>query len=122
MYQAFRYSESIKENQNYTDVLDTMMKSYLELFQNSLVPEYEEEYSTTPCQYFSYKSQLIELSDKLICVLQPQHLPQFVKSLKTNLNKSSYNSTSYRYEAVYNLIYHCALKMSYVDFYHAWQH
>ena len=122
MSQAFRYLESIKDNPNYTYVLDTMMKSYLELFQNSLAPEYEEKYSISPCQYFSYNSQLIELSEKLTCVLQPQHLPQFVKSLKSHLNKSTYNNTSYRYEAIYNLIYHCAQNMSYVDFCHAWQH
>ncbi len=54
-----------------------------------------------------------------MCVLQPQHFPQVVKSLKSHLNKSSYSNTSYRYEAIYNLIWYCAPNISYVDFCHS---
>ncbi|GJD22147.1 hypothetical protein RIVM261_071030 [Rivularia sp. IAM M-261] len=122
MWKVSRYLELIKDNQNYTNVLDTIVAHYLEFFHNCLTPRYEEEDIINPWQFFSYSYHLVELSEKLLHVLQPQHLPQVVTSLKSHLNKSSYNSTSYRYEAIYNLIYHCAQNMSYVDFCHAWQH
>ncbi|MBW4604130.1 MAG: HEAT repeat domain-containing protein [Calothrix sp. FI2-JRJ7] len=45
------------------------------------------------------------------------------KNIESNsTHKTTYNNTSYRYEAIYNLIYHCAKNMSYVDFCYAWQH
>ncbi|BAZ13470.1 putative signal transduction protein with Nacht domain [Calothrix sp. NIES-4071] len=121
MYPVSRYLPLIKDNRNYTNVLDIMITHCLELFQNTLAPEYEEE-SISPYQDLSYSYKLVELSDQLLRTLQPRHLSQVVTSLKTHLNQFSYNSTSYRYEAVYNLIWYCAQNMTYPDFCKAWQH
>jgi hypothetical protein len=111
--------ELIKDSQNYTNVVDTKIMHYLELFHNCLAPDLKED-SINICQHFSYNHQLVELSDKLLHILQPQHLPQVVRSLKSYLDKSSYYNTSYRYEAVYNLIWYCAQNMNYPDFCNAW--
>ncbi|WP_442940812.1 hypothetical protein [Nostoc sp.] len=53
-------------------------------------------------------------------MLQNEHLPEVLITLKDYLSEQLYNNNSYRYEAVFNIIWHCAENMNYPDFYKAW--
>lgn len=62
---------------------------------------------------------LLDIADSLTKILQKEHLPQVVISLKGYLSKQFYKNSSYRYEAVFNIIWHCAENLTYPDFYKA---
>ncbi|WP_371641083.1 hypothetical protein [Tolypothrix sp. NIES-4075] len=47
-------------------------------------------------------------------------MPQVVIALKEYLSEKFYKNSSYRYEAVFNIIWHCAENMTYPEFYKAW--
>ncbi|WP_375510321.1 hypothetical protein [uncultured Nostoc sp.] len=66
-----------------------------------------------------YESCLLDIADSLTKILQSEHLPQVVISLKGYLSKQFYKNSSYRYEAVFNIIWHCAENLTYQDFYKA---
>lgn len=64
-------------------------------------------------------SQLLDAANTLQEILLINQMSQVVVALKDYLSKSSWDS-SYRYEACYRLIWHCAQNMAYPDFYAAW--
>jgi HEAT repeat protein len=64
-------------------------------------------------------SQLLDAVDKLQEILPINQMPQVITALKDYLNKFPQDS-SCRYEACYNLIWHCAQNMTYPDFFEAW--
>ncbi len=64
----------------------------------------------------SYESCLLDIADSLTKILQKEHLLQVVISLKDYLSKQFYKNNSYRYEAVFNIIWHCAENLTYPDF------
>lgn len=70
-------------------------------------------------EYCSYNFRLSDAADKLQEILLIDQMWQVVVALKDYISKSKRDS-SYRYEACYNLIWHCAQKMPYPDFYKAW--
>lgn len=76
----------------------------------SYAPEYER---------LCLNIQRLDAADKLHQILPTNQMPQVVEALKDYLSKSKQDS-SYRYEACYNLIWHCAQNMPYSDFYKAW--
>lgn len=65
-------------------------------------------------------SQLLNAANELKEILPIDRMPQVVVTLKDYLSKSKRDS-SYRYETCYNLIWHCAQNMPYLDFYKAWR-
>ena len=66
-----------------------------------------------------YESCLLDIADSLTKILQSEHLPQVVITLKDYLSKQFYKNSSYRYEAVFNIIWHCAENLTYPDFHKA---
>ncbi|WP_442949794.1 hypothetical protein [Nostoc sp.] len=52
-------------------------------------------------------------------IIQSEHLSQVVITLKDYLNEQFYKNNSYRYEAVFNIIWHCAQNLTYPDFHKA---
>ncbi|WP_375491026.1 hypothetical protein [uncultured Nostoc sp.] len=64
-----------------------------------------------PCE-----SCLLDIADSLTKILQKEHLPQVVITLKDYLSKKFYKNNSYRYEAVFKIIWHCAQNLTYPDF------
>lgn len=54
-------------------------------------------------------------------IFEPEwKLPKIVITFKPYLGEQVYQCSSYRYEAVFNLIWHCAENMNYPAFYKAW--
>ncbi|MEB3215236.1 MAG: HEAT repeat domain-containing protein [Nostocales cyanobacterium 94392] len=80
-----------------------------------------EEKATENGQHFHYDdSFLLNSADRLKQILQQEHFPRIITALKEYLGEQSYKSSSYRYDGVYKLIWHCAENMSYQDFFKAW--
>ncbi|MBN3874202.1 hypothetical protein [Nostoc sp. JL33] len=52
-------------------------------------------------------------------IIQSEHLSQVVITLKDYLSEQFYKNSSYRYEAVFNIIWHCAENLTYPDFHKA---
>ncbi|MEH2194239.1 MAG: hypothetical protein V7K98_16585 [Nostoc sp.] len=82
--------------------------------------DYKNEFSIKPTHELSYEFCLLDIADNLTKILQSEHLPQVVITLKDYLDKQFYNNNSYRYEAVFNIIWHCAENMNYPDFSKTW--
>jgi hypothetical protein len=70
------------------------------------------------CQYDDF--YIVNNADYLKKILQSENFPLIITTLKEYLNEDFYQNCSHRYDAVYKLIWHCAQKMSYQDFYKAW--
>ncbi|MEH2339830.1 HEAT repeat domain-containing protein [Nostoc sp.] len=81
--------------------------------------DYKNEFSIIPTHQLSYESCLLDIADSLTKILQREHLPKVVITLKDYLSKQFYKNSSYRYEAVFNIIWHCAENLTYPDFYKA---
>jgi HEAT repeat protein len=78
-----------------------------------------KEICSTEYEQHHRNLQRLEAANKLQEILLINQMPQVVVALKDYLNKSNWDS-SYRYEACYRLIWHCAQNMTYPDFYEAW--
>ncbi|MEH2166387.1 MAG: hypothetical protein V7K41_06890 [Nostoc sp.] len=81
--------------------------------------EEDENEDLFPLEWLSYESCLLDIADDLISIIQSEHLPQVVISLKDYLSEQFYKNNSYCYEAVFNIIWHCAENLTYPDFYKA---
>ncbi|MEH1891660.1 MAG: hypothetical protein V7K92_20125 [Nostoc sp.] len=81
--------------------------------------DYKKEFSVQPTHQLSYESSLLDIADSLTKMLQSEHLPQVVITLKDYLSEKFYKNSSYRYEAVLNIIWHCAENLTYPDFHKA---
>ncbi|MGF1933853.1 MAG: HEAT repeat domain-containing protein [Nostoc sp. ChiQUE02] len=62
---------------------------------------------------------LLNIAETLTNILKSEHLPELVIALKDYLSEPCYKNSSYCYEAVFNIIWHCAENMTYQDFYKA---
>ncbi|MFN6540160.1 MAG: hypothetical protein RM021_027955 [Nostoc sp. EkiNYC01] len=62
---------------------------------------------------------LLNIAESLTNILENEDLPEVVIALKDYLNEPYYKNTSYRYDAVFKIIWHCAENMTYPDFYKA---
>lgn len=69
---------------------------------------------------FSYEDKLLYIANYLREILPSDQMPQVVTGLKDYLEEQFYKNSSYRYEAVLNIIWHCAQNMTYPEFYNAW--
>ncbi|MGB3636506.1 MAG: hypothetical protein WBA39_02790, partial [Rivularia sp. (in: cyanobacteria)] len=77
--------------------------------------------ATESDRYFHHDdSFLLNVADRLKQTMQQENFPQIITALKKYLAENFYNSSSFRYESVYTLMWHCAEKMSYPGFYEAW--
>lgn len=81
--------------------------------------DYKNEFSIQPTHQLSYESCLLNMVESLTKILQSEHIAEVVIALKDYLSEPYYKNTSYRYEAVFNIIWHCAENMTYPDFYKA---
>ncbi|MEH2115476.1 HEAT repeat domain-containing protein [Nostoc sp.] len=81
--------------------------------------DYENKFSLKPTHQLSYESCLLDIAESLTKILQSEHLPQVVITLKDYLGKQFYKNNSYRYEAVFNIIWHCAENLTYPDLHKA---
>ncbi|MBD2356443.1 hypothetical protein H6G41_17730 [Tolypothrix sp. FACHB-123] len=68
----------------------------------------------------SYEDYLMDIADVLTKILRTEHLPQVITALKGYLSEQFAKNSSYRYDAVFNIIWHCANNLNYPDFYTAW--
>jgi len=80
----------------------------------------DDDVGLLPTIYISYDSCLLDIADSLTRILQVEHLPQVLIALKDYLNEQFYKNSSYRYEAVFKIIWHCAENLSYLEFYRLW--
>lgn len=62
----------------------------------------------------------LDLAFSLRKILLSEQMPQVVTALKDYLSEEVYKSRCDRYDAIYNIIWHCAQNMTYPDFYKAW--
>jgi len=81
--------------------------------------DYKNEFSIQPTHQLSYESCLLNMVESLTKILQREYIAEVVIALKDYLSEPCYKNTSYRYEAVFNIIWHCAENMAYSDFYKA---
>ncbi|MEH2375659.1 hypothetical protein [Nostoc sp.] len=59
---------------------------------------------------------LLNIAETLTKILQSEHLLEVVIALKDYLSEPCYKNSSYRYEAAFNIIWHCAENLTYPDF------
>ncbi|MEH2200991.1 HEAT repeat domain-containing protein [Nostoc sp.] len=104
----------VKEKLN--EVIPILIQ-FIQIFQQD---DDNKNFSQYPTVQLSYESCLLDIANSLTKILQSEHLPQVLISLKDYLNEQFYKNNSYRYEAVFNIIWHCAENLTYPDFYKAW--
>ena len=80
----------------------------------------DEKYIEGDISFYYDDSSLVNEAAFLKEILHREHFPQIIAALKEYLGEKIYKSSSYRYDAVYELMWHCAENMSYQDFYQAW--
>ncbi len=76
-------------------------------------------FNHSPTIQLSYEYCLLDMAERLTKILQSEHLPEVVIALKDYLSESCYKNSSYRYEAVFYIIWHCAENLTYPDFHKA---
>ncbi|MEH2270784.1 MAG: hypothetical protein V7K68_20615 [Nostoc sp.] len=104
----------IKEKLN--EVISTLIQ-FIQIYQQD--DDNKNCFSNKATIRLSYESCLLNIADSLTKILQSEHLPQVVITLKDYLSKQFYKNNSYRYEAVFKIIWHCAKNLTYPDFYKA---
>ncbi|MEH1798032.1 MAG: hypothetical protein V7L13_02465 [Nostoc sp.] len=104
----------IKEKLN--EVISTLIQ-FIQIYQQD--DDNKNCFSNKATIRLSYESCLLNIADSLTKILQSEHLPQVVITLKHYLGKQFYKNSSYRYEAVFNIIWHCAENLTYPDFHKA---
>ncbi|MEH1795281.1 hypothetical protein [Nostoc sp.] len=118
-YHLQQFNLSIKLETKKLNELIAVFIRLIQTYQDLAVKE-NENGDLFPSEWLSYESGLLDIADNLTSVIQKEHLPQVVITLKDYLSEQFYKNNSYRYEAVFNIIWHCAENMSYPDFYKAW--
>lgn len=91
-------------------LLDAIEKDKNFLF-NDYKPDEDDENNE---DLFDYVMQNVNSINKYAC------FPIIITVLKRYLSKKYYQNCSYRYDEVYQFMWNCAEKMSYQDFYKAW--
>ncbi|MBE9208506.1 hypothetical protein IQ244_18595 [Nostoc sp. LEGE 06077] len=102
------------------DKFNEIIPIVIRYIQNFQAADDNQNYCNNLTSSLSYESYLLDISDSLIKILQVEHLPQVLTSLKDYLNQQSYKNSSYRYEAVFKIIWHCAENLNYPEFYRLW--
>ncbi|MEH1921769.1 hypothetical protein [Nostoc sp.] len=104
----------IKEKLN--EVISTLIQ-FIQIYQQD--DDNKDCFSNKATIRLPYESCLLDIADSLTKILQKEHLPQVVITLKDYLSKQFYKNSSYRYEAVFKIIWHCAENLTYPDFHKA---
>lgn len=91
------------------------LSTFINLIQT--LAQHNEDATDFESEQYSYL--LLSVANELQEILPIDQMPQVVVALKDYLSKSKQDS-SYRYEACYNLIWHCAQNVPYPDFFEAW--
>ncbi|MEJ6480438.1 HEAT repeat domain-containing protein [Nostoc punctiforme UO1] len=108
------------ENKLVKEKLNEVIPTLIRFFQN-----FQQDDDNKNCcnnnatVQLSYESCLLDIADSLTKILPKEHLLQVVISLKDYLSKKFYQNNSYRYEAVFNIIWHCAENLTYPEFHKA---
>ena len=95
-------------------LLEKFIEKHISFFQ------IDEKYIEGDISFYYDDSSLVNEAAFFKDILQREHFPQIITALKEYLGEKFYKSSSYRYDAVYELMWHCADNMSYQDFYQAW--
>ena len=82
--------------------------------------QFDEKSRASDISFYCDDSSLVNNANFLKEILQQEHYPKLITDLKGYLEEKFYKSISYRYDGVFTLMWHCAEKMSYQDFYQAW--
>jgi HEAT repeat protein len=98
------------------EVIPTLIE-FIQIFQQD--DDNKNCFNNNATVQLSYESCLLDIAESLTKILQKEHLPQVVITLKDYLSKQFYKNNSYRYEAVFNIIWHCAENLTYPDFHKA---
>ncbi|MEH2434243.1 MAG: hypothetical protein V7K25_08305 [Nostoc sp.] len=117
-YDLQQFNLSIKLETKKLNKLIAVFIRLIQTYQDLAVKE-NENGDLFPSEWLSYESCLLDIADDLTKILQKEHFPQVVITLKDYLNKQFYKNNSYRYEAVFNIIWHCAENLTYPDFHKA---
>ncbi|MEH2377706.1 MAG: hypothetical protein V7K27_02210 [Nostoc sp.] len=117
-YDLQQFNLSIKLETKKLNELIAVFIRLIQTYQDLAVKE-NENGDLFPSEWLSYESGLLDIADNLTSVIQSEHLPQVVITLKDYLSKQFYKNSSYRYEAVFNIIWHCAENLTYPDFHKA---
>ncbi|BAT53401.1 hypothetical protein NOS3756_23610 [Nostoc sp. NIES-3756] len=88
--------------------------------QNFQTAHDNQNYYNNITSNLSYESYLLDIADSLTKIIPVEYLPQVLTSLKDYLNQQLYKNSSYRYEAVFKIIWHCAENLYYPEFYKLW--
>ncbi|MEH2239599.1 hypothetical protein [Nostoc sp.] len=107
------------ENKLVKEKLNEVIPTLIRFVQNFQQDDENKNCCSNATIRLSYESSLLDIADILTKILQSEHLPQVVITLKDYLSKQFYKNNSYRYEAVFNLIWHCAENLTYPDFHKA---
>ncbi|MCC5642167.1 HEAT repeat domain-containing protein [Nostoc sp. CHAB 5824] len=102
--------------QKLNEVIPTLIE-FIQIFQQD--DDNKNCFNNNATVQLSYEFCLLDIADSLTKILQREHLLQVVITLKDYLSKQFYKNNSYRYEAVFNIIWHCAENLTYPDFYEA---
>ncbi len=102
--------------QNLNEIIPTLIQ-FIQIFQQN--DDNKNCFNNNATVQLSYESCLLDIADSLTKSLQKEHLPQIVITLKDYLSKKFHKNSSYRYEAVFNIIWHCAENLTYPDFHKA---
>jgi hypothetical protein len=117
---CLRVSELLAHANDYCQKVKAiaMLIEFIQTFQQD--NDTETRTSASPTLWLSYDSCLLDLAERLKAILPIDYLPQVVIAFKDYLGEPFYKNSSYRYEAAYNLIWHCTQNMPYPAFYKVW--
>ena len=82
--------------------------------------KFEEKATESGHNFHHDDSFLLNVAYRLKQISQQENFLQLITALKEYLGEKFYKNSSYRYDGVYKLMWHCAEKMSYPDFFKAW--
>ncbi|MEH2050903.1 HEAT repeat domain-containing protein [Nostoc sp.] len=107
------------ENKLVKEKLNEVIPTLIRFIQNFQQDDDNKNCCNKATILLPYESCLFHIAESLTRILQKEHLPQVVTTLKDYLSKQFYKNNSYRYEAVFNIIWHCAENLTYPDFHKA---
>ncbi|MBD2594095.1 HEAT repeat domain-containing protein [Nostoc spongiaeforme FACHB-130] len=108
------------DNKLFQEKLTELISSLVQLIQTFVDSDEQNSCSIQSTTTLSYESYLLDIADSLNKILPVEYLPQVLTSLKDYLNQQFYKNSSYRYEAVFKIILHCAENLNYPEFYQLW--
>ncbi|MBD2195060.1 MULTISPECIES: HEAT repeat domain-containing protein [Calothrix] len=108
-------------NQILPEKLNEVISTLIQFIQ-PLTPDDDNQncFNSQTTNQQSYEDYLMDIADVLTKILRTEDLPQVITALKGYLSQPFAKNSSYRYDAVFHIIWHCANNLNYPDFYTAW--